>query len=1238
MFDMKVYQGYPTGIALAPGGGLYIADSEFRVRRLGTDGRLSVVAGGNGFGYTGDGGPATAAKLSLLADVAVGPDGSLYLAERVGSSTNAHRIRKVRPDGTITTIAGNGVECCGGEGIPATTSELRTSSLAIGPDGSVYYTERASTPFATRQVARIRRIAPDGSVRTLVGKAPGATTPEGTAAADTLMDLPRGVAVDAQTGAVYYSDLREKRVRKVHDALPGVTPGESVVVAEDGTELYVFDAGGRHLRTLDALTAAVRRRFGYDTAGRLVTVTDGSGNVTRIARDGAGNATAITAPGGQRTTLAMGSDGLLASLTNPAGEVRAFSYDSAADGLMVTSADANGNVHRFAYDALGLLVRDEDPTGAVQTLVRTATASGWTVKVTGATGIDRRYAVERFADGGVRRVNSDRNGSETVIVSRADGTQTATYPDGSTVTLTLGADPRFGMQAPIMRSMTRTTPGGRVQTTTFGRAVQLDGGDIMKVLTLTDTAMVNGKASTSRYDGLARTTTTTSAEGRQVLATMDAAGRVTSKQLGAGLAPVTIAYDTQGRIVRMGQATQFWNYTYDSAGRVTTRTDALGGVTRYRYDLADRRTEVTLPSGAVYRYAYDANGNRTAVTMPSGATHALGYTAFDRQARYASPGGGILSRAYNADRKLASQSLPGGRVVDFTYDTRGRLAGIAFAEAAIGYGYGAGDPTDRLATATRTPAGSTTADGIAFAYDASYPVRVEWTGTAAGVFSYAYDNDFLLSSLALASGTDTLTLPLTHDRDGLLTGIGSLSFTRDGPAGATSRIGDTVGATALGYDALARPASRTQTVGAAQTYDARYTYDAAGRIALKVESVGATVRTYAYAYDPDGALTRVTRDGIVIERYTYDANGNRLSRQIGAAAAESATYDLDDRLTALGAVTYAFDADGFLAVRGSDTFTYSARGELLAATVGGQTVTYRYDLVGRRISRTAAGATTTYLYGNPSNPFQVTASRAPSGVLTTFIYDEAGLVVTLERAGARLYVATDHVGTPRRVVDAAGTVVKELEYDAFGVLLSDSAPAFDLPLGFAGGIADSLTGLVRFGFRDYDPLAGRWVARDPLLFGGGQDNLYVYAGNDPLNKRDPSGLFCIGFSAYIGLGAGASICYDGDDFSVCAETGFGFGGGLDVGAGAAERDGTEFGAEVKAGCGPVNVGASLFKLDSAGCLTGPNSPKLEIGPLVIGKDSGLTVDVESDAVNPATWGKCSAQGKVYGKVCSSTKK
>ena len=102
------------------------------------------------------------------------------------------------------------------------------------------------------------------------------------------------------------------------------------------------------------------------------------------------------------------------------------------------------------------------------------------------------------------------------------------------------------------------------------------------------------------------------------------------------------------------------------------------------------------------------------------------------------------------------------------------------------------------------------------------------------------------------------------------------------------------------------------------------------------------------------------------------------------------------------------------------------------------------------------------------------------------------------------------------------TAVKEIVYDSFGNITEDSNESFKIPLGFAGGLQDRETGLVHFGYREYDPFIGRWTSKDPIGFNGGDSNLYGYVLNDPVNLVDPEGTVW----QYI-LGAiGAYLAYD----------------------------------------------------------------------------------------------------------------
>jgi RHS repeat-associated protein len=101
---------------------------------------------------------------------------------------------------------------------------------------------------------------------------------------------------------------------------------------------------------------------------------------------------------------------------------------------------------------------------------------------------------------------------------------------------------------------------------------------------------------------------------------------------------------------------------------------------------------------------------------------------------------------------------------------------------------------------------------------------------------------------------------------------------------------------------------------------------------------------------------------------------------------------------------------------------------------------------------------------------------------------------------------TDHLGSVRLVVNTAdGAIAQRLDYDEYGQVLQDTNPGFQ-PFGFAGGLYDPDTKLVRFGARDYDAFAGRWMTRDPIRFAAGDVNLYEYVRSRPLSRIDPLGL------------------------------------------------------------------------------------------------------------------------------------
>jgi len=123
---------------------------------------------------------------------------------------------------------------------------------------------------------------------------------------------------------------------------------------------------------------------------------------------------------------------------------------------------------------------------------------------------------------------------------------------------------------------------------------------------------------------------------------------------------------------------------------------------------------------------------------------------------------------------------------------------------------------------------------------------------------------------------------------------------------------------------------------------------------------------------------------------------------------------------------------------------------------------------------------------------------------TSFIYASGATPAAFVESGQTFYIVSDQLGSPRLIVDASGTVVRQIDYDTFGNVINDSNSVMALIFGFAGGMADPDHELIRFGARDYQPSTGRWTAKDPILFNGGL-NLYGYVGNDPVNWVDPKG-------------------------------------------------------------------------------------------------------------------------------------
>jgi poly(3-hydroxybutyrate) depolymerase/sugar lactone lactonase YvrE len=208
----------PSAVAVDGQGNLYIADrQDHRIRKVSPDGSLTTVAGTGAAGFTGDGGPATAAQLNAPSGLAVDRQGNLFIAD-----SHNHRVRRLATDGSITTVAGTGTPGFAGDRGPATAAPLHLpTGVAVDSQGNLFIADSLNH--------RVRRVGVDGVITTVIGGEPGAGS--GGALAIPL-HYPAGVAVD-QAGDVLVADPFHHRVWKVSGvAAPGLIAGKPFPVPE----------------------------------------------------------------------------------------------------------------------------------------------------------------------------------------------------------------------------------------------------------------------------------------------------------------------------------------------------------------------------------------------------------------------------------------------------------------------------------------------------------------------------------------------------------------------------------------------------------------------------------------------------------------------------------------------------------------------------------------------------------------------------------------------------------------------------------------------------------------------------------------------------------------------------------------------------------------------------------------------------------------------------------------------
>jgi uncharacterized protein (TIGR03437 family) len=385
----------PSGTAIGPDGSLYIADyGNDRIRKVSPDGLISTIAGSVG-GFTGDGGPATAARLNGPASLAFDGAGNLIFTDYLNL-----RIRKITPAGVISTVGGTGRFSLSGDGGLATGTDAYPYWLAVARDGTIYFTDDSDARLNGN--ARLRKIATNGVITTVAGTGVSGYTGDGGPATAAQLRSASGVALDGN-GNLYISDASDSRIRKVS---PG---GIITTYAGTGTAGVTGDGG-----------PAIEGRLNFpsglatDAAGNLYVADVRNDKIRRISPPPVPQirteSPVLTSFGGKagfssNTYVELYGQNLATSSRLWAGgDFNGVNAPTSLDGVSVTVNGKPAFIYYVSPNQININTPEDTATGLVAVQVRTPLGTSNTVMVNRTRLSPTLQTVPQFLIGGKQYV------------------------------------------------------------------------------------------------------------------------------------------------------------------------------------------------------------------------------------------------------------------------------------------------------------------------------------------------------------------------------------------------------------------------------------------------------------------------------------------------------------------------------------------------------------------------------------------------------------------------------------------------------------------------------------------------------------------------------------------------------------------------------------------------------------------------------------------------------------------